>query len=42
MQASLDWTGRQPPENAFARAHAARARHYLEGGEWISKKEAQA
>ena len=42
MQASLDWTGRQPPENAFARAHAARARHYLERGEWISKKEAQA
>ena len=42
MQASLNWTGRQPPENAFARAHAARARHYLERGEWISKKEAQA
>ena len=41
MQASLDWTGRQPDENAFAKAHAARARHYLEHGEWISKKEAQ-
>jgi predicted nucleotidyltransferase len=42
MQASLDWTGRQPAENDFARAHAARAQHYLERGEWISKKEAQA
>jgi predicted nucleotidyltransferase len=42
MQASLEWTGRQPAENVFARAHAARARHYLERGEWISKKEAQA
>jgi predicted nucleotidyltransferase len=42
MQASLDWTGRQPAENGFALAHAARARHYLEHGDWITKKEAQA
>jgi predicted nucleotidyltransferase len=42
MQASLDWTGRQPAENAFARAQAARAQHYLEHGEWMTKKEASA
>ena len=41
MQASLDWTGRMKPDNEFAREHAARARHYLQHGEWITKKEAQ-
>jgi predicted nucleotidyltransferase len=42
MEASLAWTARQPASNRFARAHAARARHYLEHGEWITKKEAEA
>jgi hypothetical protein len=42
MQASLDWASRQDPEDEFARRQAARARHYLEHGEWITKKEAQA
>jgi hypothetical protein len=42
MQASLVWAGRQRPEDEFARQQAARARHYLEHGEWITKKEAQA
>ena len=41
MQASLDWTGRMKPDNEFAREQAVRARHYLEHGEWITKKEAQ-
>jgi predicted nucleotidyltransferase len=42
MQASLDWAGRQGAEDEFARLQAARVRHYLEHGEWITKKEAQA
>jgi len=41
MQASLDWTGRMKPDNQFAREQAVRARHYLQHGEWITKKEAQ-
>jgi predicted nucleotidyltransferase len=41
-QASLDWASRQGPDDEFARQQAARARHYLEHGEWITKKEAQA
>jgi predicted nucleotidyltransferase len=41
MQASLDWTGRMKPDNEFAREQAVRARHYLDYGEWITKKEAQ-
>lgn len=40
MRASLAWAERQPPRDEFARLHAARARHYLEHGEWISKEEA--
>jgi predicted nucleotidyltransferase len=42
MQESLAWSERQPADNRFAQAHAGRARHYLEHGEWITKKEAQA
>jgi hypothetical protein len=41
MQESLAWAERQAPGNDFARSHAARARHYLANGEWISKKEAE-
>ena len=41
MQASLDWASRRAPDDEFARRHAARARHYLEHGEWITKKEAE-
>ncbi|MDX6507016.1 MAG: hypothetical protein QOG06_1660 [Gaiellaceae bacterium] len=39
-QASLDWSLRQPADNEFARRNAVRTRHYLEHGEWITKKEA--
>jgi predicted nucleotidyltransferase len=42
VQASLDWANRQGPDDEFALQQAARARHYLEHGEWITKKEAQA
>jgi predicted nucleotidyltransferase len=42
VQDSLDWAHRQPPEDEFARGHQIRARHYLEHGEWITKKEAEA
>lgn len=42
MEASLDWASRQGPEDEFAREQGARARHYLEHGEWITKKEAKA
>jgi Nucleotidyltransferase domain len=41
MQASLDWASRQGPDDEFARGQAERARHYLEHGEWITKKEAE-
>jgi predicted nucleotidyltransferase len=41
MQESLAWSERQPADDSFAHAHAARARHYLEHGEWITKKEAE-
>jgi predicted nucleotidyltransferase len=37
--ASLAWS-EERPELEFARLNAARARHYLEHGEWLSKKEA--
>jgi hypothetical protein len=40
-QESLEWSARQPPDDDFARLNATRARHYLEHGEWISKKEAE-
>jgi len=33
-------SARQPVEDEFVRLDAARARHYLEHGEWISKPEA--
>ena len=38
---SLAWSSRQPPGDEFARLNAARARHYLEHGEWITKEEAK-
>jgi hypothetical protein len=36
---SLAWS-EEWPDLEFARLNAARARHYLEHGEWLSKKEA--
>jgi predicted nucleotidyltransferase len=39
-QALLDWSLRQPADEELTHRHAARARHYLEHGEWITKKEA--
>jgi predicted nucleotidyltransferase len=42
VRESLDWALRQTPDDEFARGHVLRARHYLEHGEWITKKEAQA
>jgi predicted nucleotidyltransferase len=39
VQESLRWTERQAGDE-FARVHAVRARHYLDHGEWITKKEA--
>ncbi len=41
-QESLEWSARRPADDPFARVHAVRARHYLEHGEWITKKEAGA
>jgi predicted nucleotidyltransferase len=38
--ASLAWS-EERPELEFARLNAARARHYLERGEWLSKQEAR-
>jgi predicted nucleotidyltransferase len=40
MKESLRWAEQQPPNDEFARLHAARARHYLACGEWITKNEA--
>jgi predicted nucleotidyltransferase len=40
MQESLDWSLRQPADDQFAQGNAVRSRHYLEHGEWITKKEA--
>jgi predicted nucleotidyltransferase len=37
---SLEWSLRQPADDEFARGNAVRSRHYLEHGEWITKKEA--
>ena len=42
MQESLEWAQARSPENEFARGHVVRARHYLDRGEWLTKKEAQA
>jgi predicted nucleotidyltransferase len=39
VRQSLAWSAERP-ELEFARANAARARHYLEHGEWLSKREA--
>jgi len=39
VEQSLTWSA-EHPELDFARVNAARARHYLEHGEWISKPEA--
>jgi Nucleotidyltransferase domain len=41
-QESLEWSARQAADDEFARVNAARARHYLEHGEWITKEEARA
>jgi predicted nucleotidyltransferase len=41
VEESLAWSLRQPPENEFAPLQAARARHYLEHGDWIGKEEAK-
>jgi hypothetical protein len=40
MNESLEWAERQPPDDEFARLHAARARHDLAHGEWITKRQA--
>jgi predicted nucleotidyltransferase len=40
MKESLTWAQRRPPKDDFARLHAARARHYLTHGQWITNKEA--
>jgi predicted nucleotidyltransferase len=37
---SIAWSQAQPIDNAFARVNAIRSRHYLETGEWLSKREA--
>jgi predicted nucleotidyltransferase len=37
---SLEWSARRPADDPFARVNAVRSRHYLEHGEWITKKEA--
>ena len=42
MQESLEWAQARSPDNEFARGHVVRARHYLDRGEWLTKKEAQA
>jgi predicted nucleotidyltransferase len=42
VQDSLDWSLGQPADDEFARENAVRSRHYLEYGEWITKKEASA
>jgi predicted nucleotidyltransferase len=39
-QESLEWSLRQPADDEFAQGNAVRSRHYLEHGEWITKKEA--
>jgi predicted nucleotidyltransferase len=39
---SLTWSARQAVEDDFVRLNAARARHFLAHGEWISKAEANA
>ena len=40
MEQSLAWSRRQQAENEFARVNALRARHWLDYGAWISKREA--
>jgi hypothetical protein len=37
---SIAWSEGQPPEDDYARLTAIRSRHYLEHGEWLSKREA--
>jgi predicted nucleotidyltransferase len=41
-QEALDWSLRQPADDEFARGNAVRTRHYLDHGEWMTKKEAKA
>jgi predicted nucleotidyltransferase len=38
---SLAWSARRPADDEFARVNAARARHYLEHGLWVTKEEAK-
>ncbi len=38
---SIAWSQAQPTDDQFARVNAARARHYLETGEWLSKADAR-
>jgi predicted nucleotidyltransferase len=38
---SIAWSEAQPAGDAFARVNAVRSRHYLETGEWLSKREAE-
>jgi predicted nucleotidyltransferase len=38
---SIAWSEAQPAGDEFARVNAVRSRHYLETGEWLSKREAR-
>jgi predicted nucleotidyltransferase len=38
---SIAWSEAQPVGDEFARVNAVRSRHYLETGEWLSKREAR-
>jgi predicted nucleotidyltransferase len=37
---SIAWSEAQPVDDEFARLNAIRARHYLETGQWLAKKDA--
>jgi hypothetical protein len=37
---SIAWSQARPVEDEFARLNAIRSRHYLETGQWLSKREA--
>jgi predicted nucleotidyltransferase len=41
VEESLAWSARRPEGDRFARLNVARARHYLEHGDWITKEEAK-
>jgi hypothetical protein len=38
VEQSLAWSA-EHPDSEFSRLNAARSRHYLEHGQWISKRE---